>query len=50
VNQGPDFRASGVGNVLKGSPRFRRVERWVVGTTYLSLGAATAVADVNPRR
>jgi threonine/homoserine/homoserine lactone efflux protein len=42
--------AGGVGNLLKGSARFRRAERWVVGTTYLGLGAAAAVVDVNPRR
>ncbi|MGH2617689.1 MAG: LysE family translocator [Thermomicrobiales bacterium] len=42
--------AGGVGDVLKGSARFRASERWVVGTTYLGLGAATAVADVSPRR
>ncbi len=42
--------AGRVGGMLKGSARFRAGERWVVGTTYLGLGAATAVADVSPRR
>ncbi len=41
--------AGGVGGWLKGSARFRAGERWVVGATYLGLGAATAVADVSPR-
>ncbi|MDQ3654645.1 MAG: LysE family translocator [Chloroflexota bacterium] len=40
--------AGGVGGILKRSARFRAGERWVVGTTYLGLGAATAVADVSP--
>jgi threonine/homoserine/homoserine lactone efflux protein len=42
--------AGGVGGWLKGSARFRAGERWVVGATYLGLGAVTAVADVSPRR
>jgi threonine/homoserine/homoserine lactone efflux protein len=42
--------AGGIGSWLKGSARFRSGERWVVGATYLGLGAATAVADVSPRR
>ena len=42
--------AGGIGGLLKGSARFRAGERWVVGTTYLGLGALTAVADVSPRR
>jgi threonine/homoserine/homoserine lactone efflux protein len=42
--------AGGVGTLLKESARFRAVERWVVGTTYLGLGATTAFADVSPRR
>jgi threonine/homoserine/homoserine lactone efflux protein len=42
--------AGSAGKLLKHSTRFRTAERWVVGTTYLGLGAATAVGDIAPRR
>ena len=46
--------AGGAGRLLhvqvQGSARFRATERWIVGTTYLGLGAATALANVNPPR
>lgn len=42
--------ASGGVGWLTGNVWFRAGERWVVAATDLGLGAATAVAEVSPRR
>lgn len=39
--------AGAVGGALRGSPRFRRAERYVTGSVYIGLGVATATAGVD---